>query len=89
MLFFQIYIRKIKLIYRKLIQVHTQTKTTQFVDEEGRIVSLDTVKSGTNATLFYTKTDDDMVLSKVVVNTTPEPNIEKKVRTTTETELRR
>lgn len=65
------------------------TKSTQFVDEEGRIVSVDTVKSGTNATLYYTKTDDDMVLSKVVVNTAPQPIIEKKTRTTTETELRR
>jgi hypothetical protein len=64
------------------------TKATQFIDEEGRIVSLDTVKSGTNATLYYTKTDDDMVLSKVVVNAPP-PIIEKKTRTTTETELRR
>jgi fumarylacetoacetate (FAA) hydrolase family protein len=65
------------------------TKSTQFVDEEGRIVSVDTVKSGTNATLHYTKTDDDMVLSKVVVTTGPQPIIEKKTRATTETELRR
>jgi len=64
------------------------TKATQFVDEAGRIVSVDTVKSGTNATLYYTKTDDDMVLSKVVVNAPP-PIIEKRTRTTTETELRR
>lgn len=62
------------------------TKSTQFVDEEGRILSLDTVKSGTNATLYYSKTDDDMVLSKVVVNNTPQPSIEKKIRTTSETE---
>jgi hypothetical protein len=65
------------------------TKSTQFVDEEGRVVSVNTVKSGTDATLYYTKTDDDMVLSKVVVNTAPRPIIEKKTRTTTETELRR
>jgi hypothetical protein len=44
------------------------TKSTQFMDEGGRVLSPDAVKSGSNATLHYTRTDGDLVLTKVIVN---------------------
>lgn len=49
------------------------TKGTQFMDESGRVLSPDAIKSGTNATLYYTRTDDDTLLSKVIVNDDPRP----------------
>lgn len=44
------------------------TRTTQFLDEEGRVVAIDALKSGTSATLYYSRTEGDVVLTKVVVN---------------------
>ena len=49
------------------------TKDTQFMDEEGRVLSADAVKSGTNATLHYTRTEGDLVLTKVIVNAAARP----------------
>ena len=49
------------------------TKDTQFIDEQGRVLSADAVKSGTNATLHYTRTEGDLVLTKVIVNTAARP----------------
>lgn len=48
-------------------------KGTQFIDERGRVLSPDALKSGTNATLYYTRSDDEATLSKVIVNTEPRP----------------
>jgi len=49
------------------------TKATQFIDEKGRVLSADMVKPGTNATLHFTKTQDDVVLTTVIVNNTTRP----------------
>jgi hypothetical protein len=49
------------------------TKDTQFMDEQGRVLSADAVKSGTNATLHYARTNGDLVLTKVIVNGVARP----------------
>ncbi|CAN5563396.1 hypothetical protein BH09VER1_BH09VER1_48000 [soil metagenome] len=46
------------------------TKSTTYVDEAGAPVSMETVKSGLPVTVYYTKTGDDMVASKVIVRKT-------------------
>lgn len=47
------------------------TSTTQYYDDHGRVISLDRIKSGTTATLYYTRTDEGACVSKVVVNDAP------------------
>ena len=49
------------------------TKGTQFMDEGGRVLSPDAVKSGTNATLHFTRTEGDLVVTKVIVNAASRP----------------
>lgn len=44
------------------------TKDTQFLDEEGAALSPDAVKSGTNVTLHFARTEGDLVLTKVIIN---------------------
>ncbi|MCX5740826.1 MAG: hypothetical protein NTZ61_20455 [Proteobacteria bacterium] len=43
------------------------TKTTTYVDENGNAVAMETVKSGEPMTVYYTKTGDARVASKVVI----------------------
>jgi hypothetical protein len=49
------------------------TKGTRFIDEGGRVLSADAVKSGTNVTLHFTRTEGDLVLTTVIVNGTSRP----------------
>jgi hypothetical protein len=48
------------------VQYHF-SKTTQWVDAAGNLVTRDTLKIGTPVTLYYTKTADGLVITKVVV----------------------
>ena len=64
-------------------------KTTTYVDESGKAVSMEIVKSGLPVTVYYTKDGDRMVATKVIVRTATVPNVPdvetKKVTTTTTT----
>ena len=73
---------------------YTYSKTTTYVDEAGRPVSVETVKSGLPVTVYYAKVGDKMVATKVivrkvVVNEVPVNQapviVEKKTTTTTTT----
>ena len=68
---------------------YSYSKTTTYVDESGKAVSVETVKSGLPVTVYYTKDGDRMVATKVIVrNAVPAnvPEVEtKKVTTTTTT----
>ena len=44
--------------------------TTTYVDEAGNPVKVETVKSGAPVTVFYSKSGDKMVATKVVVRKT-------------------
>jgi len=46
---------------------YTSSETTTYVDEEGNPVSVTTVKSGLPVTVYYTKTGDSLVATKVMV----------------------
>jgi hypothetical protein len=46
---------------------YTYSKTTTYVDEAGRPVSIQTVKSGLPVTVYYTKTGDAMIATRVIV----------------------
>jgi hypothetical protein len=65
------------------------TKSTHFMDEQGRLLSPDAVKSGTNATLHYTRTEGDLVLTKVIVNGAPRPLVGKHTQVLTEVQFER
>lgn len=56
---------------------YSYTKTTTYVDEAGKPVSIETVKSGVPVTIYYDKSGDKMTATKVVVRkttvTTPAP----------------
>ena len=65
------------------------TKATQFIDEGGRVLSPDTVKSGTNATLHYARTDGDLVLTRVIVNAVSRPLLGRNTSVITEVQLER
>jgi len=43
------------------------SKTTTYVDEDGEPVSIETVKSGLPVTVFYDKTGNKMMATKVIV----------------------
>lgn len=68
---------------------YSYSKTTTYVDESGKAVSVETVKSGLPVTVYYTKDGDRMIATKVIVrNAVPAnvPEVEtKKVTTTTTT----
>jgi hypothetical protein len=66
---------------------YTYSKTTTYVDETGAPVSIETVKSGLPVTVYYTRTGDKMVATRVIVRkaVVPPPVIEKKTTTTTTT----
>jgi hypothetical protein len=63
------------------------TKDTHFVDEAGRVLSFDAIKSGTNATLFYKRTAEEVVLTKVVVNSSARPLSERRTGFLAEVDL--
>jgi hypothetical protein len=68
---------------------YTSSKTTTYVDENGKTVSIKTVKSGLPVTVYYTKVGDKLVATKVIVRkavVAPTNVIEKKKTTTTTTE---
>ncbi len=50
---------------------YQSTETTTFVDGAGNPVQTDVVKSGAEVTIYYSKSGDKMVASKVVVKETP------------------
>lgn len=56
---------------------YSSTKTTTYVDESGKPVAVETVRSGVPVTVHFTKSGDKMVATKVVVKktttTTPNP----------------
>lgn len=67
------------------------SKTTTYVDEDGKPVSIKTVKSGLPITVYYTKIGDKLMATKVIVRkavVVPEAteSTEKKTTTTTTTE---
>jgi len=68
---------------------YTYSKTTTYVDENGKPVSMETVRSGAPVTVYYTKTDAGMSASKVVVRksmtTSPSGAIVEEKKTTTTT----
>lgn len=72
---------------------YTYGKTTTYVDENGRSVSIETVKSGLPVTVYYTKVGNTLVASKVLVRkvvAAQAPLIEEtKIRTKTTTETRK
>lgn len=49
---------------------YTYTKTTSYLDEKGRPVSIKTVKSGHPVTVYYTTQGDKMIASKVILRST-------------------
>lgn len=64
------------------------SKTTTYVDEAGNPVSITTVKSGVPVTVYYTKSGDTLVASKVIVRKAvlaPGPVMEQTDTTTTTT----
>ncbi len=54
---------------------YTSTRTTTYVDENGVPVSIQTVKSGAPATVYYVMEGDRMVASKVVVRKASSPQV--------------
>jgi len=70
---------------------YSSSKTTSYVDENGKAVSIHTVKSGLPVTVYYTKHGKILMATKVIVHNahvTPEATEEKKTTTTTTTEER-
>jgi len=69
---------------------YTYSKTTTYVDENGAPVSIETVKSGLPVTVYYVKSGDKMIASKVIVRKAlvvpTVPTIVEKKTTTTTTE---
>jgi hypothetical protein len=66
------------------------TKSTAYVDETGAPVSIETVKSGLPVTVYYTKSADGLIASRVVVRKTVStvpvtPAVEETKTTTTTT----
>jgi hypothetical protein len=67
------------------IQYHF-AKTTQWVDESGNVVTRETVRAGQPVTLFYTRSPEGLLVSKVVVRrqTVTAPAVEAERTTTVE-----
>ena len=70
--------------------VYTYTKKTNYINERGEPVSMETVKSGLPVTVYYSNNGDQMVAEKVMVHqttttTSAKPMIEEKKTTTTTT----
>ena len=70
---------------------YSYNKTTTYVDEEGNPVSIQTIKSGLPVTVYYIKSGDSMLATKVVVRKSvvvPSASVEEKKTTTTTTETK-
>lgn len=52
---------------------YAYSKTTTYVDEDGNPVAVATVKSGAPVTVYYTKSPEGLVASKVVVRKHVDP----------------
>jgi hypothetical protein len=66
---------------------YSYTKTTKWVDEDGNVVTRETVKTGAPVRIVYTRVGDRMEVDKVIVRRAAGPAIiEKKTTTTTTTE---
>ena len=70
--------------------VYTYTKKTNYINERGEPVSLETVKSGLPVTVYYSTNGNQMTAEKVMVHessttTTAKPMMEQKKTTTTTT----
>ncbi len=52
---------------------YSYTKTTTYVDEDGNPVAVETLKSGAPVTVYYSKSTDGLVASKVVVRKHVDP----------------
>ncbi len=71
--------------------VYTYTKKTNYINERGEPVSMETVKSGLPVTVYYSTNGTQMTAEKVMVHettttTTAKPMIEEKKTTTTTSE---
>lgn len=66
---------------------YAYSKTTSYVDDNGKPVPFETVRSGLPVTVYYTKVGDTMVASKVVVSKAvlAAPSVIEEKRTTTTT----
>lgn len=70
---------------------YNYTKTTTYVDEAGNPVLMTAVKSGVPVTVYYTKSGEDFVASKVIVRNAvivPAAVVDEQKTTTTTTETR-
>lgn len=70
--------------------VYTYTKKTNYINERGEPVSMETVKSGLPVTVYYTTNGSQMTAEKVLVHestttTSEKPMMEQKKTTTTTT----
>jgi hypothetical protein len=70
--------------------VYTYTNKTNYINEKGEPVSMETVRSGLPVTVYYTRNGNQMVADKVLVHqttttTSEKPMIEEKKVTTTTT----
>jgi hypothetical protein len=70
--------------------VYTYTNKTNYINEKGEPVSMETVKSGLPVTVYYSTNGTQMTAEKVMVHqttttTTAKPMIEEKKTTTTTT----
>ena len=70
---------------------YSYTKTTTYVDEDGKPVTMDIIKSGLPVKVYYIKEGDRMIANRVVVTrkktstTTTAPVLEEKKSSTTTT----
>jgi len=64
---------------------YTFTKSTTYVDEMGNPVSVDTVRSGTPVTVYYDRNGNQMVATRVVVQSDPNAPVIQHTKTTTTT----
>jgi len=70
---------------------YSYSKTTTYVDEDGNPVSVTTLKSGLPVTVYYTKSGEGFVASKVLVRkaiVVPGGVVEEQKTTTTTTETK-
>ena len=59
--------------------VYTYTKKTNYINERGEPVSMETVKSGLPVTVYYTRDGNQMIAEKVLVHETTTTRTEKPI----------
>jgi hypothetical protein len=64
---------------------YTYTTHTAIVDASGNPVGIDVVKAGVPVTVYYTRTGDQMVVSRMVVQSPAAVQVQKTTTTTTTT----